>query len=184
MVGLAMMTIGGFIEELGGFLLVRVGHAMRVLAALIAFGSIALVFVSGIRSTIFGWVFVIPSLVCVGLAASFDARRFRDTRYGESIRMDSIDDAAITLAKDDRTILIPLRAVGAAFACDHTLGRGIALLVKERASIQGNADALPWGAATRDGELFALTEQQCNADARKLAARIQERLDFPREKYR
>ncbi len=180
---LIVTMVGSFVEEMGGLARIRTGNVVRLASAALAVASMGWALVSS-KSVGAGWIFTGSGAVIIGLAARFDAARLRDTRTGEVVRLDDAGDAALTLSVEGRSLVLPLRAVSGVSVVKHQGGRGVAIAVSDRKAIDGAADSLPWVVATRDADVFFLSEHQCNLDAAELAGRLRERLALPRDRYR
>jgi hypothetical protein len=182
--GLGLVTLGSFIEETGTLRRIRAGLAVRLAGAACAFVSVPWAGLAD-RSTLpWGWALVAIGGALVALAAQVDLRHFRDTRAGQSLRLESLDDAAMTLTAGGQTVRIPLDAITAVALGRHMEGRGVHVVVGRRDRIQGDVEHVPFTAATRIGDELFLTEHQCNRDAEELVAHLTRALALAPERYR
>lgn len=180
--GMVIMMAGGMIEEAGGLARIRAGLLVKLGSVLLAFTSIGWGASFG-ADNVFAWAMVVPGLALLGVQARFDLARYGDTRTGESVRLESSDDS-LTIAVDRKLVVVPYRAVSETDVIEHGDGRSIAITVAERGAIQGDAKLLPWAASIRSGDIFILSEHQCNRDARELAASIDAHIALPKQHYR
>ncbi|WP_437943123.1 hypothetical protein WMF27_27505 [Sorangium sp. So ce281] len=174
---LALMALGTSIEDLGRIRRIRVGVGLCIVAAaLVAAGALWGAALPALKPSLawFAWPLYGAGAIGVALALRRDIAVFRDPRHGQSVRLESISADAVRLTANGAPVTVPAAQIRGVSLCAGLEGRGVFVLVGSRDKVIGDARALPWVAAHRDGDTFLLTEHQAALDAEVLAVRLHE----------
>ncbi|WP_437285036.1 hypothetical protein [Sorangium sp. So ce406] len=184
---LAVMAVGTSVEELGTIRRIRIGAGLCVVAAaLVAAGGLwgAALAALGAPSVWPAWLLYGAGASGVALALRRDVAVFRDPRHGQSVRLEGISADAVRLTANGAPVTIPAALIRGVSLATGPDGRGVFILLGSRGKVIGDARALPWVAAHRDGDTLLLTEHQAALDAELLAARLLEAASAGEGEYR
>jgi hypothetical protein len=184
---LALMALGTSIEELGRIRRIRTGVGLCVAAAaLVAAGGLWGAALPALKPSLawFAWLLYGAGAIGVALALRRDLAVYRDPRHGQSVRVESISADAVRLTANGAPVTIPTALIRSVSLGTGLEGRGVFVLVGSRDKVIGDARALPWVAAHRDGDTFLLTEHQAALDAEVLAVRLLEAASSGGGEYR
>jgi hypothetical protein len=184
---LALMALGTSIEELGRIRRIRIGVGLCVAAAaLVAAGGLWGAALPALKPSLawFAWLLYGAGAIGVALALRRDLAVYRDPRHGQSVRLESISADAVRLTVSGAPVTIPTALICSVSLGTGLEGRGVFVLVGSRDKVIGDARALPWVAAHRDGDTFLLTEHQAALDAEVLAVRLLEAASAGGGEYR
>ncbi|WP_437574112.1 hypothetical protein [Sorangium sp. So ce887] len=174
---LALMALGTSIEELGRIRRIRIGLGLCVMAAaLVAAGGLWGAALAALDVSIAWpvWLLYGAGALGVALALGRDIAVLRDPRHGQSVRLEAISADAVRLTANGVPVTIPAALIRDVTLATSPEGRGVFVLLGSRDKVIGDARALPWVAAQRDGDTLLLTEHQAALDAELLAARLLE----------
>ncbi len=184
-VALGLVMLGLSIEETGTVRRIRLGVAIRLLSFGLVFAAGAWAVAAGALGSelaIFGSVLFGLGVAGAAVAFLHDKSVFVDIRHGQALRLEKITANFVSLhARGGEVITIPTSSLrGVALARDID-GRGVFVLVRSRDDVVGQAEALPWVGATREGDTLILTEHEAGLDAEVLASRLTEAAAAARE---
>jgi hypothetical protein len=174
-VALALVAIGLSVEETGTIKRIRVGIALRLLAAPILVAACAWAMVLGSPTpglATMGVVLGAIGAVGFGIALQYDWAAYADVRHGQSVKLVHLSKAGIDLETTEGRATIALSDLLGVRAVAGLDGRAVVFLVKEEARDRSDLAAVPWVGATPDGDAFVLTEHQAGMDAEQLTGRI------------
>ncbi|XXX73348.1 hypothetical protein WMF30_37485 [Sorangium sp. So ce134] len=184
---LALMALGTSVEELGTIRRIRIGAALCIVAAaLVAAGGLwgAALAALGAPVPWPAWLLYGAGAMGVALALGRDIAVYRDPRHGQSVRLEAISADAVRLTAGGAPVTIPASLIRDVTLAKSPEGRGVFILLAGRDKVIGDARALPWVAARRDGDALLLTEHQAALDAELLAARLLEAASAGEGEYR
>jgi hypothetical protein len=170
-IAVGLIALGISIEQSGTLARARVGIGVRLAApALLAAAAVR---AAAIGSThVGGWTAFAAFSAPIALVTAYDARLFGDLRHGQATRLETIARGALEITAEGEPILVPIDAIVGVTVGESSVGRAVLVHVAQKNLIHGDASRLPWIGATADRDIFALTEHQCNRDARAVMGEI------------
>ncbi|KYF48498.1 hypothetical protein BE08_19315 [Sorangium cellulosum] len=184
---LALVAVGTSVEELGTIRRIRIGAGLCVVAAaLVAAGGLWGAALAALGGSIAWPVWLLYGAGAAGvvLALRRDVAVLRDPRHGQSVRLEAISADAVRLTANGAPVTIPAALIRGVSLATDLEGRGVFVRLGSRDKVIGDARALPWVAAHRDGDTLLLTEHQAALDAEVLAVRLLEAASAGEGEYR
>lgn len=176
---LAAVALGMSVEELGSIARIRQGIGIRLGVPFFLGAGALWAFILGAPNAslaLFGWIlFSIGFIPCLFIFRH-DLALFKDPRHGQPIALMEIGDKYIRIRaqNDENAIRIPIRKIIAVVPVAGLNGRGAVITLKQKESLKGPVNELPWVEAGVREDSFVLTEHQLAMNAESFASKVAE----------
>jgi hypothetical protein len=179
----ALVMIGLSIEESGTIKRIRIGIALRLLAAAGAAVATCCALALGAPTLsvfMIGFTLVAAGGVLIAYQARFDLAVYEDPRHGQRLRLEKLSADGLVLLAGERMVRIPLGDVTSARVTASASGSGVLLGLKRDSEARREAVPLPWMVIAVEEECFLITEHQAGLDAPLLVECVRAATQAPR----